>query len=114
MKTFTLLFFFLISYCSMRAQLYKDGVLLESEFSGSYLSICAIDRGFNNCYATIDYGQQKPRIPFQLNAHFLTDKFGKKIRFYSPIGIMNFMENNAFEVFHISDSSSCILYRRKE
>ena len=112
-KTFTVLSFFFLSF-SLYSQTYVDGVPLDKLFSGKYIEVCYFCRGFNQFYAMVDFGQAKPRKPFEPNAHYFSDEFGERIRFNSEMGILNFMDENGFDVFHKSDTTACVIYTRRE
>ncbi|HFA51796.1 MAG TPA: hypothetical protein ENJ95_22495 [Bacteroidetes bacterium] len=97
-----------------QAQLYVDGQPLENVFKGKYIKVCPRYIGFNNYRAFIDYGQKLPRKLIGRNyANLSYDRNIKKpIRFYSEIGIMNYVVENGFDVFRLSDSTNCVLYIR--
>ena len=113
MKKTLLLIFLSFLLTRLPAQMYVDGQLLSEIFDGKYIKICPDKRGFNNFRACVDFGQKVIRRPGP-NAAIITDDKGTYKRFNSQTGIMNFMNKNGFDVFHLSDSTNCIIYARKE
>ena len=104
----------MLSIPFLHAQIFVGGQLLEEQFDGSYIKVCPISRKYSVYDAKIDYGQKKTRKVSQRNKMYITQENGKIKEFNSEIDILNFMEANGFAVFHISDSTRCIIYIREK
>lgn len=111
-KTF-LLCFISFYFNHLAAQIFVDGKPLSELFQGKYITVCPDWKGGSNYLACIDYGQEKIRRTGR-NQAVISDEKGEDKIFNSKTGIMNFMYENGFDVFHLSDSTTCIIYCRKE
>ena len=106
----------LISVCSfffstLYSQIYINSISLDSIPSLVFVKICPGPSQNLLCTALVDYGQERER-PIR-NSKIITDKDGNTKYFNSNMAIMNFMFNNGFDIYRISDSTSCILYVKK-
>ncbi len=105
--------FFLLCYIHLNSQIYAGGEPLSEIFDGKYITVCPFNKSAGNYNARIDFGQETSRR-LGTNRSFITEENGNRKSFNSKTGIINFMDKNGFDIFHISDSTNCIIYRRKE
>ncbi len=103
---------------SAKAQLYVNGELLDDVFKWKYIEVCTHKIRFNVYRAYVDYGQPKKRSWIEHHEMPITNANGKITTFFSKIAVMNYIDQNGFDVFSAlnspSESSKCILYVREE
>lgn len=97
----------------LAAQIFVEGKPLSEIFQGKYITVCPDREEISKYLACIDYGQETIRRPGR-NQAVISDEKGEDKIFNSKTGIMNFLYENGFDVFHLSDSTTCIIYYRKE
>lgn len=109
-KTFFLLLLPFFS-TSLFSQIYVDKIPIDSKSDLVFVKVCPRSGPETSCSAHIDYGQEIKTPRNRLRR--ITDKNGNIKYFNSEMAIMNFMFNNNFDIYRISDSSNCVLYVKK-
>ena len=108
--------FILLAFASIKpqAQIYVEGILLDSTNSGMYLEIGT--GGVSSPYIIdVDYGQSaRPRIGYLR----LTNEKREAIKFKSMVGALNFFDKNDWEVVdtitEVTTNSIKYLLRKKQ
>ncbi|MEZ5043645.1 MAG: hypothetical protein R2828_27355 [Saprospiraceae bacterium] len=106
-KVFFISLFFFIGMATIQAQLYVDGIRLDSIYQGKYLSgePFFIKREIYFKIETDKKGDAKKQ--------FITDQNGERTSFETHVAIINFFDKNGWEMFSYSDSRDTSLSYKK-
>ncbi len=102
-KIITLSFISLFSF-QLHAQIFIEGIELDSIYAGTYISVTWENKAF------IKFGQNKTE---HKDLSKLTDKNGTPIEFNSSISLLNYFDNNNWELADISNENRFNLYEIK-
>ncbi len=109
MKKVTLTLALLAYALFASAQIFIDGVKLESSNTGQYLELDPLYREDGRCTFRVDYGQSNPR------EDFVTDEHGKRFDFRSLIDGLDFFYEQGWQVDQVSvvDRNRRFLLKRR-
>ncbi|MBI5916752.1 MAG: hypothetical protein HY842_15350 [Bacteroidetes bacterium] len=96
MKNFISIFLLSFLATHLQAQIFVDGVQLDSTNSGAYLEFSK--RGFtSSVFIEVDYGQVK-KVSGRHDNLGLTDKNGEAIKFEGMVEALNYFDKNGWEL----------------
>jgi len=115
MKQVYILFLFFLSIQTVQAQYVGDKLLSEIEEQYMYVTTSySFQTGFFTAH--IEYGPKNERV-FGRGANLKETVGGKPVYFQSSMGVINYLFEKGFEIFHIvteeGEIRSYILQKRK-